>query len=314
MQAASVSGIGREGQVGLFGLWRWLGPLSLVVALSCSAFTLATDSPLFSRYAWQLDLPPEPAMPLPARQGFATVGDFKMAYAIYGAGSPVLLIHGGLGNAEQWAAVVGPLAAHHQVIVADTRGHGRSERGSAPMTYDQLADDYLGLLDSLHLSKVALVGWSDGGIIGLDIAMHHPERLQSLVTYGANSRADALVKPVINPVMVEIGQRSEEDFIADGAGPAAWQRLTHDVQRMWDTEPSWTSADLARIRTRTLIADGQYEEFIDPDDTRSMAAAIPGARLELLPDTGHFAPLQTPAAFSRMVLAFLDQGDDPAGP
>lgn len=306
MQAAPVSGMGREGRGGHSCLSRWIGPGILAGALTCAALMLATDSPLFSRSAWQLDLPPEQSMPRPSRQAFAQVGDIKMSYAIYGSGSPILLIHGGLGNADQWAAVIGPLAAHHEVIVADTRGHGRSERGSAPMTYGQLATDYLGLLDSLHLKKVAIVGWSDGGIIGLDIAMHHPERLSKLVSYGANSRADALVKPVIDPVMTEIGERSEEDFLAEGSNPAAWQRLAHDVQKMWDTEPTWTAADLARIRTPTLIADGRHEEFIDPADTRAMAAAIPGARLELLPNTGHFAPIQTPAAFVRMVLDFLD--------
>jgi len=84
------------------------------------------------------------------------------------------------------------LSTNHKVIVADSRGHGRSTRDAQPYGYELMASDYLALLDHLKVDKVALVGWSDGGIIGLDIAMKHPERLTKLFAHAANVTVDGL--------------------------------------------------------------------------------------------------------------------------
>ena len=81
-----------------------------------------------------------------------------------GGGNPVLLIHGGLVNGDSWGNQVRVLAKHHEIIIADSRGHGRSTRSSKPFGYELMANDYLALLDRLEIDKVALVGWSDGGI------------------------------------------------------------------------------------------------------------------------------------------------------
>ncbi len=108
----------------------------------------------------------------------------------------MLLIHGGLGNADIWANQVIDLSKDHEVIVADSRGHGRSSRTTAPFGYDLMASDYVALLDHLKVDKVDLVGWSDGGIIGLDIAMKQPERLKHLFAHAANATVDG-VKPTV---------------------------------------------------------------------------------------------------------------------
>ena len=116
-------------------------------------------------------------MPAPVATGMADVNGIKMHYATFGAGDPVLLIHGGLGHADLWSAQVADLMKDHLVIVADSRGHGRSSRTADPFGYDLMSSDFVALLDFLKIDKVDLVGWSDGGIIGLDIAMTNPERL-----------------------------------------------------------------------------------------------------------------------------------------
>src|ERR1700679_3162 len=138
---------------------------------------------------WQT-LPQPPRMPQPRESGMAAVNDIRMYYAVYGEGSPVLLIHGGLGNADIWGFQVPALARDHTVIVADSRGHGRSTRSNRPFSYALMADDYLALLDYLKIEKVALVGWSDGGIIGIDIAIRHPERLSRLFAFAANTNPE----------------------------------------------------------------------------------------------------------------------------
>src|SRR5262245_405420 len=139
-------------------------------------------------------LPKPPAMPVSNVAGYAPVNGIQMYYAVYGKGDPILLIHGGLGHADIWANQVRDLMTDHTVIVADSRGHGRSTRNEQPYSYDLMASDYLALLDYLKIQKVYLVGWSDGGIIGLDIAMSHPERLSKLFAQAANVTVDG-VKP-----------------------------------------------------------------------------------------------------------------------
>jgi len=117
---------------------------------------------------------------------FAEVNGIEMYYRTVGKGPPILLIPGGLSDQHVWDAQLPILARHHTVIVADSRGQGRSTRTTEPLTYGLMADDYVALLDFLHIDKVDLVGWSDGGIIGLDIAMRYPERLKSLFAQAAN--------------------------------------------------------------------------------------------------------------------------------
>src|SRR5258708_7355383 len=115
-------------------------------------------------------LPPTPTLPKPERGGLAPVNSIRLWYAIFGQGTPVILVHGGLANSDYWGLQVAALAPHYRVIVLDSRGHGRSTRTDAPITYDLMSSDVLALMDYLRIEKAALVGWSDGAIIGLDIA------------------------------------------------------------------------------------------------------------------------------------------------
>ena len=133
---------------------------------------------------------PEPTktwMDQAKKKGCARTNDIEMYYAVFGEGDPILLIHGGLGSANVWEAQVAALSARYQVVVADSRGHGRSTRTSGQfLHYRNMADDYVALLDQLGIQKVALVGWSDGAIIGLDIAIRYPDRLSKLFAHAAN--------------------------------------------------------------------------------------------------------------------------------
>jgi len=134
-----------------------------------------------------LTLPPTPSLPKPSQSGYAPVNGIRIWYAAFGRGEPVLLLHGGLANSNYWGNQVPALARSYRVIVMDSRGHGRSTRDERPYGYYLMASDVLGLMDFLKVSKTAVVGWSDGAILGLDIAIHHPERLTKLFAFAANS-------------------------------------------------------------------------------------------------------------------------------
>jgi alpha-beta hydrolase superfamily lysophospholipase len=108
-----------------------------------------------------MTLPPTPTLPRATSSGVAPINGANIWYATYGAGEPILMLHGGLANSDYWGMQVRALARNHRVIVMDSRGHGRSSHDDKPFGYQLMADDAVGLLDRLGVSRVSLVGWSD---------------------------------------------------------------------------------------------------------------------------------------------------------
>jgi pimeloyl-ACP methyl ester carboxylesterase len=157
-------------------------------------------------------LPPTPELPKADRSGTAAVNGVHIWYAVFGHGSPIILVHGGAGSSRYWGLQIPVLAREYEVIVLDSRGHGRSTRSGEPMTYHLMADDVLAVMDSLHVSKAALVGWSDGAIIGLDIAIHQPERLTKLFAFGANSDTSGTQDVDNDPLFKEYFRRCEQEY------------------------------------------------------------------------------------------------------
>jgi pimeloyl-ACP methyl ester carboxylesterase len=253
-------------------------------------------------------IPKPPAMPEAASSGMAEVNGIRMYYATYGAGDPVLLIHGGLGNADIWANQVADLMQDHLVIVADSRGHGRSSRTEEPFGYDLMASDYLALLDFLKIDKVDLVGWSDGGIIGLDIAMTHPERLDHLFAHAANITTDG-VDPTVGDDPVFMGIYATwmgEEYAKLSPTPDQFDAFIAQISEMWASQPNWTDDQVAAITVPTAVVVGDHDEAILPAHTEKIAALIPGAKLVILPEASHFAMLQAPAEYTAAIRAFID--------
>jgi pimeloyl-ACP methyl ester carboxylesterase len=202
------------------------------------------------------------------------------------------MIHGGLSDSRVWRAQLATLSEHHSVIVADSRGQGRSTSTEDVITYDLMADDYLALLDQLHISQVALVGWSDGGIIGLDIAIRHPERLSRLFVQAANATPDGFLgfKPD-DPNRPELKH---------------YDNIKDEIEALWANEPNFSQAELETIPVPTEIAIGEHDEAISREHTEYLASTIPGAKLLILPAVGHSAPLEDPDGYASAVLDFVD--------
>jgi prolyl oligopeptidase len=253
---------------------------------------------------WQT-LPKPPAMPRPRESGLAPVNGIRMYYAVYGEGPPVLLIHGGLGNADIWGFQVPALAKDHTVIVADSRGHGRSTRSNRPFSYALMADDYLALLDFLKIDKVALVGWSDGGIIGIDIAIRHPERLSRLFAFAANYTPEGGNDVANSPTFNAYIARAREDYMALSPTPDGFDAFLKEISKMWAVEPRYSKDQLRSITVPTTVFDGNHDEAIKPEHTREIAALIPGASLVIMKDASHFAMWQRPTEFNAIVRQFL---------
>ncbi len=255
-----------------------------------------------------MTLPVPGPMPSASESGYAPVNGIQMYYAVYGAGDPVILLHGGLGNADYWANQVPELAKSHKVIVADSRGHGRSTRNADPYSYALMASDVVALMDHLKIDKAALIGWSDGGIIGLDIAIHHPERLTRLFAFGANYNVGGLREDIGNATVFNAYiEQCGKDYARLSKTPTEYEAFVNQISEMWATQPDYKKEELQGIKVPTVIADGQYDEGIKQEHTREMAQLIPNATLLILPNLSHFAMWQDPAVFNKALADFLAQ-------
>jgi pimeloyl-ACP methyl ester carboxylesterase len=278
------------------------------IALAAAAFLTVGTLSAGAEDLWKTVPDPAP-LPTPDESGLAPVNDIKMYYEIWNAGGPdpVILLHGGLGSTLNWGNQVPALIEKHKVIAADSRGHGRSTRSDQPYGYHLMASDVLALMDYLKIDKASIVGWSDGGIIGIDIAINNPERLDKLFAYGANYNVSG-VDPAVetNPVFgLAIGKAAEASQKLSPT-PGDFETFLQAISAMWFSQPDYKPAELARITAPTVIADGQYEEAIRPEHTAELARLIPGAKLVILPNVSHMGLWQDPAAFNKAMTDFLD--------
>ena len=195
---------------------------------------------------WQT-LPPTPA-PVPGEHtGHAKVNGINFYYATIGRGLPVVLLHGGLANSDYWGNQVKALARRHTVIVVDSRGHGRSTRDARPYGYDLMADDVVALLDTLHIAKAEVVGWSDGAILGLDLAIRHPDCVGKVFAFAANTVTSGVQEGVEkNPTFARFIERAGYEYSRLSATPKDYNAFVAQISKMWETEPNWISSSVAR--------------------------------------------------------------------
>jgi pimeloyl-ACP methyl ester carboxylesterase len=254
-------------------------------------------------------LPVVPPMVAADDSGLAAVNDIKMYYAIFNKNGkdPVFLLHGGFSNSDEWGFEVPLLSQTHMVIIADSRGHGRSSMSDLPLSYNLMASDVLQLMDYLKIKKAAIVGWSDGGILGLILAIHHADRVAKLFTFGANYDISGYKKESPDTAILHrFIARAEADYHRLSPTPNGFGGLKSALGKLYSTEPNLNPEDIRTIKAPTVIAFGQYEQFIQREHFESLAQLIPGARLVMLPNVSHGGPLQDPAGFHMALVNFLD--------
>jgi len=247
-----------------------------------------------------------PPLPVADTQGHVENDGARIWYAAYGSGTPVILLHGGLGHSGNWGHQVPALIdAGHRVVVIDSRGHGRSTRDARPYMYELMASDVLSVMDTLHLEKAAVVGWSDGACVALILAAQAPARIAGVFFFGCNMDPSGTKAFVATPVVERCFARHTQDYTALSATPDQFKPFVAAVSEMQRTQPNYTAHDLAAITVPVAIVHSEHDEFIKHEHAEYLARSIPGAALILLPGVSHFAPLQRAGQFNDAVLGFL---------
>ena len=245
-------------------------------------------------------------LPLTHDQGYVERDGARIWYASYGAGPPVLLLHGGLGHSGNWGYQVPALfRSGYRAVLVDSRGHGRSTRDARPFTYELLASDVLAVLDALGLDRAAVVGWSDGACTALILARRAPSRVAGVFYFGCNMDPGGVKEFIPTPVVDRCFSRHAKEYARLSRTPDDFEAFVAAVGLMQRTQPNYTPRDLAEVRVPVMVVQSEGDEFIKREHAEYLAQSIPGADLVLLPGVTHFAPLQRPAQFNAAVLAFL---------
>jgi pimeloyl-ACP methyl ester carboxylesterase len=278
----------------------WIVCLVLVLGVECSFGQTVPR--------WKT-LPDIPVMPKPDSSGLAAVNGARLYFAIFNKAGhdPVILLHGGFGSSDDWGFEVPLLAGKHQVIVVDTRGHGRSTMGDTPFSYERFASDLAILLDTLRIPKASVVGWSDGGITGLIMAMQYPTRVNKLFTYGANyNKTGEKKEPVDSALSAKFMTRVKDNYRRLSPTPDGFADYRARLIKLYSNQPDLDTAALKKIHVPVVIGCGEYEQFYTRAHFESLTALIPGAKLVVMPAVSHGGPWQDPAGFHAAVTRLLE--------
>jgi len=191
---------------------------------------------------------------------YAAVNGLELYYEVHGDGRPLVLIHGGLGSGEMFGPVLPAFADHHQVVLVDLQGHGRTADIDRPLDVRLMADDVAALVDHLGLGQVDLVGYSLGGGVALQTAVRHPEKVRRAVVTSAHIRSDAIYEEM-RAQQAQVGAAAAE-FMKDTPMYELYQRVAprpEDFPRLLDkigaamAEPFDFSEEVRGLQVPTLM-------------------------------------------------------------
>jgi pimeloyl-ACP methyl ester carboxylesterase len=246
-------------------------------------------------------------LPLASRMTDKTIAinDIAISYAELGNGPPLVLLHGGLATAAMaWTDRYAQLAAKFHIFAPDSRGHGRTTNPSGHLGYDQMADDVAAFCAALGIVDPFILGYSDGGQIGIELGLRHPGLAKAMIMGGTMSHmTDEYVAGVrdwgfLSPdeVDVEKLQRQWGSFFdtltRDHRGngePEYWRAMLVHIARLWLTVPTYSAEQLGSIATPTLVIAGDRDHVAGLDQATRLYKLLGKAELAIIPGVGHSA-------------------------
>ncbi|TMI64624.1 MAG: alpha/beta hydrolase [Bacteroidetes bacterium] len=227
---------------------------------------------------------------------------FKMYAEVYGEGQPLLFIHGNGGSINHFTYQIPYFSKKYKVIIADSRAQGNSKDNKDSITYEMMADDYAALLEAMKIDSAYVVGWSDGGINGLLLAIHHPEKVKKLAITGANLRPDTTAVPqsiwdLVYPIYNELKNIVNKNEA---------QKNALKMMRLLSEQPHIPLTDLHKISCPTLVIGGDHD-VIKEEHTMEIYKNIPKSYLWILPNSGHSTPIVYADEFNKKIDDFFKQ-------
>jgi pimeloyl-ACP methyl ester carboxylesterase len=237
------------------------------------------------------------------------LADIDVYYEEHGEGPPLILLHGGMGSGEDWVNQVDAFSEGFRVIVPDSRGQGSTTDGEVPLTYELMAEDTIRLMDHLGIEAAYVAGFSDGGNIGLYLAIRYPDRVRAAAILGANITPEGMQQSTIDWLrsapLDDLQAILSQPYLRLSPQPERLPIIVEKMRTLWLTEPDLTSDELGQIRVPILVTNGESDELVRPGHPAEIASAIPGAELALLPGVGHNALSENPTEWNRIVLDFF---------
>jgi len=233
---------------------------------------------------------------------YYNIRGIKMYTEVYGQGQPLLFIHGNGGSGGNFFKQVPYFLKKYKVIIADSRAQGKSADRGDSLSYEMMADDYAALLDAMKIDSAYVVGWSDGGINGLLMAIRHPQKVKKLAITGANLRPDNSAIPqelldILMPVYVGLKNKPDKNEMENGG---------YKLVRLLMEQPHIPLTDLQKINCPTLVIGGDHD-VIREEHTMEIYKNIPKAYLWILPNSGHSTPIKYADEFNRKIGEFFNK-------
>ena len=231
---------------------------------------------------------------------YYNIRGLKMYAEVYGTGQPLLIIHGNGGSINNFIYQIPYFSKKYKVIIADSRAHGKSADKGDSLTYKMMADDYAALLDVMKIDSAYVIGWSDGGINGLLLAIRHPEKVKKLAVTGANLVPDTTAVPqqiwdMVIPVLTELINKPNK---------TEQEKNGLKLYKLLAEQPHIPLTDLQTITCPTLVIGGDHD-VIKEEHTMLIYKNIPKSYLWILPGSGHSTPVVYKDDFNKVVDRFF---------
>ncbi len=229
---------------------------------------------------------------------YLNVGDARIYYEVYGQGAPIVLLHGGLfGYISEYEHLIPKLAKTNQVIAIATRGHGRSEIGTKPFSYQLLAEDAYQVIKSLTKDSVIVIGFSTGGNTAYMLTDQHPETVKKLISIGASPQAtppnnkeksDQAKEEKLTGITLE---KEAPDFVKERKAlmpePGRWNEFVDKITTMWESSEFLTDDQIRGIKSPVLIIAGDKDPHVNAERVIQLYRLLPESSLSIIPDCGH---------------------------
>jgi pimeloyl-ACP methyl ester carboxylesterase len=255
----------------------------------------------------------------PHKDNFISANGIDMYYEDHGPGPALLLLHGGTGSSKGWEGYFGTFFEGFRVIAPDLRRHGRTNNPSGEWSYSIMADDVAAFVDEMDLHKPHICGWSDGGQIGLDLAIRYPDLASSYIIGGAwkdiseTDFGSLMELGFLGPGDVNFKQLEEvaPEFLErvssfhSSQGTEYWKDLLIGISKLWFTPFKYDNDALISIQNPILFIIGAKDQFISVETAVAMYRLLPNSDLAVVPNADHFFPFTNAKYFSDPILEFL---------